>query len=136
MPTVWKFAIGRVSVELEINQDCGYQYDGDDENGETQAALDAGEFVAFNSTVRVYIDNLEMGVDHLGGSVYEFGRESEFWTAHRDRDPMNRNCEAMRAKRGELACICHYFPDMVKHAIAEARECFKELAKLREAESV
>ncbi len=136
MSTVWQFEIGRVLVELEINQDCGYEYDGDDENGETQAALDAGDFVAFDSTVRVYVDNLEMGVDHLGGSVYEFGRESEFWTAHRDRDPMNRNCSIMRAaykaKTGsDKVSICHYFPGMVAEAVRQARETLAELAKLQ-----
>jgi len=135
MPTVWKFAIGRVSVELEIIQDCGYQYDGDDENGEIQAALDRGEFVAFDSIVRVYIDNLEMGVNSLSGSVYEFGRESEFWTAHRDPDAMNRNCEAMRCARGSNVVICHYFPGMVREAISAARECFEELQKLERIEA-
>ncbi len=135
MPTVWKFAIGRVSVELEINQEQFYQYDGDDENGETQSAIDAGEFVAFHSTVRVYIDNLECAAEGLGGSVYEFGKESEFWTAHRDPDAMNRNCEAMRAARGENVIICHYFPGMVKEAIAAARECLGELETLRESET-
>lgn len=131
MPTVWKFSIGRVSVELEITQDCGYRYDGDDENGETQAALDAGQLVAFDSIVRVYIDNLEMAVNSLCGSVYEFGRESDFWTEHRDSDALNRNCDAMRAARGNNAVICHYFPDMVKQAIADARECFAELQQLQ-----
>lgn len=134
MPTVWKFEIGRVSVELEITQEGAYQYDGDDENGETQAALDAGELVAFHSTVRVYIDSLEMGVNGLGGSVYEFGKESEFWQGHRDRDPMNRNCSIMRAARGSNVVICHYFPDMVREAISDARDCYAELCKLQETE--
>lgn len=133
MPTVWKFALGRVSVELEISQDYGYQYDGDDENGETQAALDSGEFVAFDSIVRCYVDNLECGVDTLGGSVYEFGRESEFWQAHRTSEPEYRNTLAQK-ELGRV--IGHYFPDMVREAIRQARETVAELVKLQAAERV
>jgi hypothetical protein len=137
MTKVWSFSIGRVEVTLEIEQESGYQYDGDDENGETQRAIDDGEFVAFSSTVRCYIDNLECGRDDLGGSVYEFGKESEFWTAHRDPDAMNRNCtimrEAYKAKTGtDRVSICHYFPGMIAEAIRQARECYAELVKLQE----
>jgi hypothetical protein len=131
MTQVWSFTSGRVELTLEIEQEQNYQYDGDDENGETQAAIDSGELVAFHSTVRCYIDNLEVGRDDLGGSVYEFGKESEFWTAHRDSDAMNRNCSIMRAARGSNCCICHYFPGMVTEAIRQARETFAELTKLQ-----
>ena len=121
MSIVWAFKAGSIRVELEVEQECGYQYDGDDD-GETQAALDAGEMVAFTSVVHVYRDGEEIGWDALGGSVYYFGRESEFWTAHRDRDPMNRNCEAMRAAHNGNMTICHYFPSMVREALQMARE--------------
>src|SRR5690606_12631955 len=102
--------------------DHGYQYDGDDENGEIQAKLDNGEYVAFDSVVRVMLDGIEVGWSSLGGSVYGANEYADFWTAHRDKNPMNRNCsiyrDAMRAKTGHECTICHYFPDMVREAIA------------------
>ena len=128
MPEVWSFTFGRVRVALELTQEQGYQYDGCDPDGETQAALDSGEFVAFSSAVSVSVDGEELATDYLGGSVYEFGKESEFWTAHRDRNPMNRNCSAMREARGDNVVICHYFPGMVAEAIGEAREALKARA--------
>lgn len=127
MGTVWTFRTTRFCVSLEITRDRRYRYDGDDEDCEIQNALDAGEMIAFDSCVRVELDGEEIASDHLGGSVYYDGRQSEFWTAHRDADPMNRNCSLMRAKRGENACIGHYFPGMVQAAIAEAREHVRSL---------
>lgn len=131
--TVWKFETARFRVEFAIAYDYGYKYDGDDENGETQAKIDSGEYVAFDSRVRVLLDGRVVGEDHLGGSVYAQGEESEFWTAHRDRDPMNRNCSIMREAKGGNVCICHYFPDMVSSAIGEARKTLSGLPKLRAA---
>lgn len=122
MSKVWTFELGRVLVALHVEQEQNYQYDGDDEDGETQAKLDAGEYVAFWSRVTVAVDGVEIGSDSLGGSVYEFGKESEFWTAHRDPDPENRNTLAMKARN---RCICHYFPGMVCEAIRAARETLK-----------
>jgi hypothetical protein len=124
--TKWQFRTKRFRVSLEVTRDHGYQYDGDDEDGETQAKLDSGEYVAFDSRVIVELDGEEIGADSLGGSVYADGEEEQFWTAHRDPDPMNRNCSIMRAARGERCVICHYFPDMVRLAIAEARQHIRE----------
>jgi len=125
--TVWEFRTARLRVALELDRDHGYQYDGDDEDGETQSKLDSGEYVAFDSSVVVYIvndngDELEIGRDSLCGSVYSIDDYSEFWTAHRSSDPMNRNCTAFRARHGENCTICHYFPGMVSEAIKRARE--------------
>lgn len=125
--TVWTFKTARFAVSLQIAQDHGYQYDGDDENGETQAALDSGEMVAFDSRVIVELDGLEVGADHLGGSVYYANDMADFWTAHRDADPFNRNCEEMRATNGQNCSICHYFPGMVQEAIEQARERIGEM---------
>ena len=126
MNQVWKFAIGRVKLTLEIEQEQNYQYDGDDKNGETQDKLDCGDYVAFTSIVRCYIDNMEMGRDDLSGSVYEFGKESEFWTAHRTSSPEYRNTLAQKAQR---RVICHYFPGMISEAIRQARETFRKETK-------
>lgn len=127
METVWTFAIGRFEVALEIQPDIDFEWDGDAAD-DTQAKLESGEYVAFESAVRVHLNGVEIGADHLGGSVYESGAVADFWRAHRDPDPMNRNCSIMRAAwRGEgnpdaKVSICHYFPDMVRAAIAEARK--------------
>lgn len=121
--TVWQFRTDRLTVRLEIERDRRYQYDGDDEDGETQAKIDSGEYVAFDSRVVVELeDGTEIGSDSLGGSVYSADDYSDFWRAHRDKDAMNRNCSAMRAARGANVVICHYFPDMVQQAIDEARK--------------
>lgn len=130
--TVWTFRTERFAVSLMIIPDHAYRYDGDDEDGETQAKLDSGEYVAFDSVVTVTLDGQEVATDSLGGSVYGADEVAEFWTAHRDRDPMNRNCSAyrnaMRAKTGHECCISnHYFPDMVRQAIAEARQTIARL---------
>jgi len=129
----WEFCTSRFRVALHVTFDHGYRYDGDDENGETQAKLDAGEYVAFDSSVIVELDGIEIASDSLGGSVYAAGAVSEFWTAHRDGDAMNRNCSVMRAARGGNVCICHYFPEMVRAAIGEARRSLAALPTLRAA---
>jgi len=81
--------------------------------------------------VIVQLDGTIIGADLLGGSVYKSGEESDFWTAHRDPDPMNRNCSIMRAKAGKPVAICHYFPEMVRAAIAEARDHLADIPTMR-----
>lgn len=75
----------------------------------------------FRAVVAVYgPDEKLIAYDTLGGCSYDSLRE--FYTSHRDRDPMNRNCSLMRAERGENMVICHYFPDMVREAVREAKQ--------------
>lgn len=126
----WTFRTARFCVSLEINEDVQQVYDGDDENGETQAALDTGKLVMFDSRVCVYLDGRLIGYECLGASCYFADDVASFWTAHRDSDPMNRNCSIMRAKRGNCA-ICHYFPDMVRIAINEARKALSDVPRMR-----
>lgn len=113
----WRFRTKNFIVELQLERIHGYRYDGDDEEGETQAAIDLGDLHAFESTVNVYLrgEDEPIGSDNLYGSVYD--NPDEFFTAHRDPDPKNRNCSLYPDRR-----ICHYFPDMVREAIREARE--------------
>lgn len=125
---VWQFRTARFLVTLELEHMDGYEYDGDDENGETQAALDSGELIAFDSKVTVYLDGNEVGADYLGSSVYGADNFREFYTAHRDSDPNNRNTLAMKAS-GRV--ICHYFPDMVRSAIADARKALCNTPRTR-----
>lgn len=127
----WEFKTARFKVKLVIEYELGYRYDGDDPDGEVQAKLDSGEYVAFTSDVLVYLNGVEIGLDTLCGSVYECGKESEFWTAHRDPDPMHRNCSIMRAAKGENVAIGHYFPDMVRTAVADARRWLANVPEMR-----
>lgn len=129
--TPYEFRTARFVVRLEIEFQDGYQYDGDDEDGETQAALDSGEFVAFDSRAAVYLDEKLIAADYLGSSVYGADEVDSFVTAHRDPDPMNRNCTLMRAARGQNVCICHYFPDMIRQAVDAARYRVRSMPKVR-----
>ena len=129
----WIFSTHRFRIELDVESDYGHRYDGDDEDGETQRKLDSGEYVAFDSAVKVYLDGELVGADYLGASIYEVGKEFEFWTAHRDPNPMNRNCSIMRASHpaGPNVTICHYFPDMVRQAVKAARQHLDNIPTLR-----
>lgn len=129
--TVWRFKTRQFEVCLSIMPVYGYQYDGDDEDGSTQAMLDSGDYVAFDSSVSVIWNGETIGADHLGSSVYAVATISEFWTAHRDANPMARNCTIYRKAKGghedARVCICHYFPGMVSEAIREARAHLRSL---------
>lgn len=140
MATRWTFNTRHLSVVLTTTRVHNYKYDGDDEDGSTQKALDDGEMVAFDSVVAVWLkDDVKttenaIGWDHLGSSVYYADRVSEFWTAHRAADPMERNCSIMRrrymATTGDFPpTICHYFPSMVREACKMAREELQERLK-------
>jgi hypothetical protein len=100
-----------------------------DEDGATAEMIDNGDAVAFSVAVRVYYRGVEIASDHLGECIYS--STGEFFTAHRDRDELNRNCEAMRAARGGNVVICHYFPSMVLEAVRAARTYFKDAPQLR-----
>ena len=107
--TLWEFTLGRIRVAWSVSPDYGYRYDGDDEDGEVQSKLDSGEYVAFDSAMRVYIDGHELGCDYLGGNVYDDPRKF-------------RDHIGSQGKWGS------YFTGMVHASIAEART---ELARLR-----
>lgn len=124
--SVWTFKTRRFTVRLTIEPDYGYRYDGDDPEGETQAKLNSGEYIAFDSAVTVEFDGIKIAADHLGGSVYDARKVKEFWTAHRDHDHNNRNC-SMHMDR----VIGHYFPEMVRIAIEAARKHFANMPRLR-----
>jgi hypothetical protein len=123
--TVWRFNTGRIQVRLDISPEYNYRYDGYDEDGEIQEKIDNGEYVVFQSAVIVELNGEEIAADYLCGSVYHFAKVHEFWTAHRDRNPMNRNCSIQREKTGY--CIAHYFPDMIREAVREARKALRHV---------
>ena len=127
--TLWKFATTRFSIvctaEEEWDVDLSW-----DETGETAEKLASGEYVVFCAKVAVYLDGREVAADYLGQCIYD--RSPDFVTAHRGPDPMNRNCTIMRKVRGDIS-ICHYFPDMVSIAVAEALKALTNLPTLRAA---
>ena len=120
--TVWSFKTKRYTVTLQLTADYGHRYDGEDMDGETQMGLDEGTYVAFDSLITVSKDGYAIGRSSLGASIYDAANIQEFWTAHRDPNPVNRNSSIMRAAHGDNHSICHYFPELVREAITEARK--------------
>lgn len=64
-----------------------------------------------------------LGRDSLGGCSYN--SFDEFVSSHWRSSPDGRNTLAMKAKN---TCVGHYFPDMVRTALAEARETIERIA--------
>jgi hypothetical protein len=105
---IWSARTPNFTISLILEQ-VFEKYDGDDD-GETQAALDNGDMVTFDSKVIVECciddDLIEIGSDYLGASVYRDGETLQFM------------------KDG-------YFMDMLKCACAEARVFVENMPKLR-----
>lgn len=118
----WRFKTERFAVVFseEPEWNCDWSWD---EDGSARKGVENGEFDLFCAKVAVLLDGREIAADYLGECIY---RRDEFHTAHRDPDPMNRNCSLMRAARGDNVVICHYFPGMVSQAIKEARDYIKQ----------
>lgn len=123
----WRFQSGRFTVTCTaLEEDCpDLSWD---DTGEAREGIESGEFVLFCAKVAVYFDGNEVARDYLGNCIYR--SFEEFTTSHRDPDPMNRNCSVMRAAKGRVT-ICHYFPDMVATAVAEARKALCNMPRLR-----
>jgi hypothetical protein len=131
--TVWTFDTPNFRVTLEVTPEDMDPAD----SFEFQEDIDAvreRRVEWFIAKVAVYFGDdpehlEEIGADVLGGCAYKTVRE--FYTSHRDPDPMNRNCSIMRATKGQNVVICHYFPDMVQQAIAEARRHMARVHSIR-----
>lgn len=109
--TIWSAKTKHFYVSLILEQSFE-KYDGDDEDGEIQTAIDNGEYVIFDSKVVVEcnVDGtnlIEIGADYLGASVYESGKVSDFIHGG-------------------------YFADMLSNACNEAREHMAKMPRLRE----
>ncbi len=105
----------RAAIFPDVDVDTSF-----DETGETAENIESGLWEAFGTIVTVETkEGVELGSDILCGSIYE--NPHEFFTAHRDSNPMSRNCSAMRTVNGQNSCICHYFPEMIREAIRNAR---------------
>lgn len=121
---LWRFETARFAVVWTI-QPCDSLDLSWDETGEVAENLNEGVWGAFDSKVAVYLDGNEIAADYPSESIY--ADPADFRSNHRDPDPMNRNCSIMRERRGESGVIGHYFPDMVRTAVAEARQHIAEL---------
>lgn len=72
--------------------------------------------------VRDKEDGLLLGRDVLGCCSYR--SFEEFVTSHRDSDAANRNTLALKAQK---RAVCHYFPDMIREALHNAREAIERV---------
>lgn len=118
---MFRFETANFIVRATIQQD----YDLDlswDEDGETRAKLESGEYQSFGTIVTVEHKGLELGSDSLWGSIYanpsDFFKEHVGLAAKSRADGCNYGC---------------YFPDMIREAIREARKSLATLPKLRAA---
>jgi hypothetical protein len=120
--TVWTFKTATFEVCLSVADEqedpAGHFCDSRDVD-----AIRNGDVLWFVARVQVKKNGHVIGSDYLGACSY--ASLEEFYTSHRDRNPMNRNSSIMRAANGENVCICHYFPSMVHEAIADARRTLK-----------
>ena len=125
----WRFGTKRFDVELQVWPENIPPED----ILHSQECIDAvnnGDLGWFSMRVVVLLDgDLEVAYDSLGCCVY--ADEAEFYTAHRDPDPMNRNCTIMHAEKGEDIFIGHDFPDMVRGVVADARRYLSGLPRMR-----
>ena len=125
---VWEFTTEHFRVSLEFAPSEYPDLSWADE--EQLDLIERGVYQVFDSRVVIYMDGREIAADYLGESVYK--NPEEFYTAHRDHDPMNRNCSIMRRTKGDNVSICHYFPDMVRIAISEARQYLHNAPSIRQ----
>ena len=118
---IWRFDTARYTVacwaeDEDMAPEDGFEFDDD------VAFASTGDpshwFCAFVGVFKGADDeNSELiGYDCLGGCSYNSFRE--FVGGHREGGPENRNCLATKARN---TVICHYFPDMVRQALSEAR---------------
>jgi hypothetical protein len=91
--TVWSFKTLNFTVELSVAPEDT------DPAPEDVEAIHDGRVEWFQARVQVYYDGLAIGSDYLGACAYTSVRE--FFAAHRDPDPMNRNCTIMRRAGAE-----------------------------------
>lgn len=134
--TLWTFDTPNFRVAFEVAPEDMDPVDSF-EFPEDIAFANEGGAAWFCASVAVYFgdsedDLMEVGRDILGGCSYR--SFEKFYTSHRDRDSMNRNCSIMRAAKGQNVVICHYFPGMVREAIADARHNCRRLGTSLRAE--
>jgi len=124
----WMFETERFLIGLFADPEETDPNDQFEHSEDVDFALEDTDGHWFCAVVRVFLKSgdeqglLELGSAVLGGCSYN--SVEEFYTSHRDPDPANRN---MLANKDANICICHYFPDMVREAIWEARKTLKSM---------
>lgn len=98
-----------------------------DEDGETAAKLESGEYVAFDTavTVTVKATGTVIGADYLGGSIY--ADPAEFFAEHRACGVANR----AYAAAGNPGRCGSYFSGLISEACADARRTLARFPTLR-----
>lgn len=96
---MWEFKTANFRVVWMVN-DSPWPDLSWDEDGDVEEGIRSGRLVVFDSTVAVYFQGTLIGMDGLGGSIYE--NAADF--------------------RDHFGCKGSYFPDMVRAAIEEARQ--------------
>lgn len=115
---LWVFETARFTVALFAElEDCD-PADAFERDDGIACASDGEPAHWFRAVVAVYdSEGNRIGLEVLGGCSYT--SFAEFYTSHRDPNPASRNTLAMKAQnRG----FCHYFPEMVRAAVAAARK--------------
>src|SRR5215467_2426436 len=97
---LWRFDTARLTVALFAEEEDMEPRDGFCDERDVAFASDGDPAHWFAATVVVFDeDGTELAADYLGGCSYNsFG---EFYSGHRDRNPLDRNCSLMRARRGQ-----------------------------------
>ena len=116
MRTMWRFKTAQFTVRARIVDD--YSVDTSfDETGETVERLERGDWSAFGTIVEVIKNDRVIGESSLWGNIYADPRE--FFVSHWDSEADYRNTLDMESKN---SAVCHYFPELVREAIADARK--------------
>jgi hypothetical protein len=107
--TIWRFDTARFTVTCDVTPEDTHPRDLFDNDGDIEDILD-GRLDWFVVRVRVMLDGREIGADYLGGCAYS--RATDFVEGE------NRD---------------FYFRDMVRAAVAEARQTLNNSPVLRAA---
>ena len=112
----WSFKTARYEVRLLI-EDEDLPPEDTFERSEDIEAIREGRGEYFCAHVQVLKDGKAIADDYLGGCWYD--SFNDFYASHRTGPDAYRNTLANKA-RG--VSYVHYFPDMVRSAISEARQ--------------
>lgn len=119
-----RFFVGFYAEEEDMDPKDSFEFPDD-----IEFASSGNDGAWFAARVSVWLksenpyDWQELGADHLGGCSYN--SVEEFYTAWRTSADEFRNT---LANKDAHRVICHYFPDMVRTAIKEARTALAHMA--------
>ena len=125
---VWKFETKNFRISLDIAPETDDPRD-HFEFPEDIAAVTNGDVMWFMARATVSCLGHIISQDYLGSCAYK--NIKDFIASHRDEDPMNRNSSIMRQVRGNNVSIGHYFPDMIRTAVNDARQSHHNLSQIK-----